>query len=453
MSTGLFSDEEDGYNIDETKYKLKLDNPSPAPADNSLDGLEDLGAEDGGLEGLEDLGAEGGANDKPFNDEPFDAGVEADEDENPQKFIQQLAGKLGQSLRKYTEQQGQPDFDLEKFAINSVISATHTSEMDDNDQKDIINKIKSSGKGEGDIDVNVDVDTDADNKDVNVNADSQSGGDNLDDEIPQEENFNLGESDMMVSNLKNLRQDVDKILSMDKETREKKLKGMDWADDHISTSTDDAEEVADFLTSESDNPCWSGYKQVGMKEKDGKEVPNCVPIKESKNNLSNAVKDSNFVSKDKIINKLIETFMTETQPTTKPAPTTVPQTKPDVAPSRRQKPWRPTVKPQTNPKAENGKELIMSEGGASEGRVIGTKFLDDKLAILTISIGDSEKDIKFENTNEIIEKAKAYDEPWIYKYESKTEDGKTYSVGVEFLGHPDTHLEVVGVHDDYAEIV
>lgn len=27
--------------------------------------------------------------------------------------------------------------------------------------------------------------------------------------------------------------------------------------------------------------CWSGYKQVGMKEKNGRMVPNCVPIKES----------------------------------------------------------------------------------------------------------------------------------------------------------------------------
>lgn len=26
--------------------------------------------------------------------------------------------------------------------------------------------------------------------------------------------------------------------------------------------------------------CWKGYKQYGMKEKDGKQVPNCVPIKE-----------------------------------------------------------------------------------------------------------------------------------------------------------------------------
>ena len=31
--------------------------------------------------------------------------------------------------------------------------------------------------------------------------------------------------------------------------------------------------------SEKENPCWDGYEMVGMKEKDGKSVPNCVPIK------------------------------------------------------------------------------------------------------------------------------------------------------------------------------
>ena len=29
----------------------------------------------------------------------------------------------------------------------------------------------------------------------------------------------------------------------------------------------------------SKNPCWKGYKQIGTKEKNGREVPNCVPIK------------------------------------------------------------------------------------------------------------------------------------------------------------------------------
>ena len=28
------------------------------------------------------------------------------------------------------------------------------------------------------------------------------------------------------------------------------------------------------------NPCWDGYVQVGMKMKNGKKVPNCVPEKD-----------------------------------------------------------------------------------------------------------------------------------------------------------------------------
>ena len=31
---------------------------------------------------------------------------------------------------------------------------------------------------------------------------------------------------------------------------------------------------------EMDNPCWKGYEMVGTKKKDGREVPNCVPMKE-----------------------------------------------------------------------------------------------------------------------------------------------------------------------------
>ncbi|MBA9077689.1 hypothetical protein FHS90_002407 [Rufibacter quisquiliarum] len=25
-----------------------------------------------------------------------------------------------------------------------------------------------------------------------------------------------------------------------------------------------------------EDPCWKGYKQAGMKEKDGQQVPNCI---------------------------------------------------------------------------------------------------------------------------------------------------------------------------------
>ena len=37
-------------------------------------------------------------------------------------------------------------------------------------------------------------------------------------------------------------------------------------------------ESVDLEEADDDGPCWKGYKQVGMKEKDGKQVPNCVPM-------------------------------------------------------------------------------------------------------------------------------------------------------------------------------
>lgn len=35
------------------------------------------------------------------------------------------------------------------------------------------------------------------------------------------------------------------------------------------------------VTFKEEGPCWPGYKQVGTKMKNGKEVPNCVPVSEA----------------------------------------------------------------------------------------------------------------------------------------------------------------------------
>ncbi len=29
-----------------------------------------------------------------------------------------------------------------------------------------------------------------------------------------------------------------------------------------------------------EDPCWNGYEQAGMKDKDGKKVPNCIKKKD-----------------------------------------------------------------------------------------------------------------------------------------------------------------------------
>jgi hypothetical protein len=49
----------------------------------------------------------------------------------------------------------------------------------------------------------------------------------------------------------------------------------------VSEATRAADLGPDDLMAEADkDPCWKGYKQIGMKKKGGKEVPNCVPEEE-----------------------------------------------------------------------------------------------------------------------------------------------------------------------------
>jgi hypothetical protein len=56
-----------------------------------------------------------------------------------------------------------------------------------------------------------------------------------------------------------------------------------WIQDHISNAENYITQASTGYyeykgeSVNEDSPCWKGYKQVGMKMKNGKEVPNCVP--------------------------------------------------------------------------------------------------------------------------------------------------------------------------------
>jgi hypothetical protein len=57
-------------------------------------------------------------------------------------------------------------------------------------------------------------------------------------------------------------------------------KAEDLSDEEISKNyVSDNEEEDNWDNMQ--KACWSGYKQVGMKDKNGKQVPNCVPVKKS----------------------------------------------------------------------------------------------------------------------------------------------------------------------------
>ena len=74
-------------------------------------------------------------------------------------------------------------------------------------------------------------------------------------------------------------------------TELKKKMGMEekqipaWIQDHITNSENYISQAASNYHEYGDSnenvneagPCWKGYKQVGMKNKNGREVPNCVP--------------------------------------------------------------------------------------------------------------------------------------------------------------------------------
>lgn len=122
------------------------------------------------------------------------------------------------------------------------------------------------------------------------------------------ENHNGGlENYMFFGNLKQIQRQCEMLLKMNPEELDSIIKnGHDWADDHVSEAKNNMDQVFDFFMNETkgnendqqsisvdmsqsslnevgqlDEECWKGYKRVGSKKKNGKMVPNCVPISEA----------------------------------------------------------------------------------------------------------------------------------------------------------------------------
>ena len=120
------------------------------------------------------------------------------------------------------------------------------------------------------------------------------------------ENEAYGGNYMFFSNLEQIKRQCELLLNLDKNMVNQLLEqGHDWADDHVSSAKENIDQVFDFLMNETkgneddqkpvsvdmdqfslneegdmeemENPCWDGYEMVGMKKKNGRRVPNCVP--------------------------------------------------------------------------------------------------------------------------------------------------------------------------------
>ena len=114
------------------------------PAMQDATGVGDPNAMGGDPNMMGDPNAMGGdpsAEENPFGGN-FDAGVEADEDSDPEEFIQQLTGKLSQSLKDYDEQ-NPGKLDLDKYVIGMIVKQA-VKGMDEGERKKVIKKIKET---------------------------------------------------------------------------------------------------------------------------------------------------------------------------------------------------------------------------------------------------------------------------------------------------------------------
>lgn len=147
----IISDSDD--DIEEQKKVIKVDAPkAEAPVEAPVeDEVEDE----------VDVEMGGDIADVDFGDEAdVEVGDEEEGDETTKK-IQKYTGKIGQMLRDMDE----VDSDLEKYVINSIISAMHLDEMDEGDKEDIIAKLEGEEEEGDEFDAEggeeVDMDLDA----------------------------------------------------------------------------------------------------------------------------------------------------------------------------------------------------------------------------------------------------------------------------------------------------
>jgi len=141
---------DDDEEMEEQKKVIKVDAPAPPPVESPVEDeveVDEFAIDDEG--GEEDFGGE----EEDFEDE---------EGDETTKKIQKLTGKVAQLMRDMDE----PDAELDKYVINSVISAIDFEVMDDEDVEDIIAKIEGEDEedGEGSDEFGgeeVDVDLDA----------------------------------------------------------------------------------------------------------------------------------------------------------------------------------------------------------------------------------------------------------------------------------------------------
>ena len=165
-ASGLVVKEEQKEVIEDQKSVIKVDVPkTEAPVEDEVE--DEVSMEE---DPFGDMGGE------ETEEVDVDVEEEGDEDDTTKK-IQKLTGKIGQLLRDKEE----PDAELDKYVINSIISAIDWDEMSDEDVEDIIAKIEGEEEedAEGGEDIDIDMDTEEGGEDIDIDMDTEEGGEEL----------------------------------------------------------------------------------------------------------------------------------------------------------------------------------------------------------------------------------------------------------------------------------
>lgn len=188
--------------------------PAPAPAPSMAPVQTDMPPMDGSSMPPVDMGTEQpevgqpqGGEVNAFGKEKFDAGIDVDEDVDPKKFIEQLVGKLAQSLRSYNETNQDPD--LNKFAVNSVIPAA-VPNMSSEDAKDVIKKVQDN-IGQSGQNQDLGNGEPSNNEIPDENLGQESGQESGQDDMPPIPESKTGEIDDLINEIlggKNVRRNV-----------------------------------------------------------------------------------------------------------------------------------------------------------------------------------------------------------------------------------------------------
>lgn len=134
---------------EETTYKLKVDSGeeteepmdmgADVPTDNPMDTPTDIPPTDAPMDMSTDT-------EMPADTETPEETEVSDEGEDTgdlEKDIQRLTGKIGQKMRELEE----PDPELEKYVINSIMSALDIDSMDEDFKEDLISKLEGDEEG------------------------------------------------------------------------------------------------------------------------------------------------------------------------------------------------------------------------------------------------------------------------------------------------------------------